>query len=204
MASVSIVKIKIRRGTDAERQQITLDNGELGYVTDTDSRRVFIGDGVTKGGVPVGIKFFNASLSNSTTYKYAAVGDLLYDNDTSFLYSVTAIDTSSPLPFYYFKKLNPATDNTTIQYGAGGLLRLVNAGITETYISNTTFTNGITGGAGVKIGVNYDNNKITYTSSKLTVNENALLLSAIPAFLPTSNPGPNKLWSDLGTIKMGF
>ena len=34
MATVSIAKIKIRRGTDYERKLIILDNGELGYVTD--------------------------------------------------------------------------------------------------------------------------------------------------------------------------
>lgn len=43
--------LQIRRGTDAERQAITPLLGELIYTTD--SKEVFIGDGVTVGGVPV-------------------------------------------------------------------------------------------------------------------------------------------------------
>jgi len=46
MATVSVAKIKIRRGSDFDRRQIILDNGELGYVTDSVSRRLFVGDGI--------------------------------------------------------------------------------------------------------------------------------------------------------------
>lgn len=43
--------LQIRRGNNAERQQITPAVGELVYVTDT--KVVYIGDGTTQGGVPV-------------------------------------------------------------------------------------------------------------------------------------------------------
>jgi hypothetical protein len=43
--------LQIRRGNNAERQQVTPAVGELIYVTDT--KVIFIGDGVTQGGVPV-------------------------------------------------------------------------------------------------------------------------------------------------------
>jgi hypothetical protein len=58
MATVSVAKIKIRRGSDFDRRQIILDNGELGYVTDSVSRRLFVGDGSTRGGNPAGTKFY--------------------------------------------------------------------------------------------------------------------------------------------------
>ena len=45
-------KIYIRRGTDAERQSTILDEGEPGYTTDT--KKFWIGDGVTSGGISVG------------------------------------------------------------------------------------------------------------------------------------------------------
>ena len=54
MANVTIVKLKIRRGSDAQRKTIVLDQGEVGYTLDT--KRIFVGDGVTEGGTSVGVK----------------------------------------------------------------------------------------------------------------------------------------------------
>lgn len=45
--------LKIRRGTEAERQTITPAEGELVYTTD--EKRVYVGDGTTVGGVPIDI-----------------------------------------------------------------------------------------------------------------------------------------------------
>ena len=55
MATVSVIKLKVRRGTDFDGKQITLDVGEIGYVQDTSSRRLFVGDGSTRGGNPAGV-----------------------------------------------------------------------------------------------------------------------------------------------------
>lgn len=44
--------LRIRRGTDAERQIIIPLAGELIYTTDT--KQLFVGDGTTSGGIPVG------------------------------------------------------------------------------------------------------------------------------------------------------
>ena len=46
------MSIKIRRGTNAQRLSIVLEDGELGYTTDT--KKVYIGDGTTTGGNIVG------------------------------------------------------------------------------------------------------------------------------------------------------
>jgi len=43
--------LRLRRGTDAERQLITPLEGELIYTTDT--KILYIGDGVTQGGLQV-------------------------------------------------------------------------------------------------------------------------------------------------------
>ena len=52
ITSDTIIKLLIRRGTDAERKLVRLDAGELGYTTDTE--RVYAGDGNELGGKLVG------------------------------------------------------------------------------------------------------------------------------------------------------
>lgn len=47
-------KIQFRRGTDAERQEKTFDSGEPAWATDT--KKLYVGDGETKGGVLAGIR----------------------------------------------------------------------------------------------------------------------------------------------------
>jgi hypothetical protein len=42
------MSLRIRRGTDAQRQTITLDQGEIAFTTDT--KKIYVGDGVTLGG----------------------------------------------------------------------------------------------------------------------------------------------------------
>jgi hypothetical protein len=69
MANISVVKLKVRRGTDTERQLIILDQGEIGYTTD--SKRLFVGDAFTIGGYPVGIKYY----TTTTTLTAAVIGD---------------------------------------------------------------------------------------------------------------------------------
>jgi hypothetical protein len=66
---IKVIKLKVRRGTELQRQSIVLDEGELGYVTDR--KRVFIGDGSTSGGIPV---------SNTSSLKVANYSDLTLVN----------------------------------------------------------------------------------------------------------------------------
>jgi hypothetical protein len=130
MASISIVKIKIRRGTDSERRRIVLDNGELGYVTDPGGRRLFIGDGVRMGGYPTSVSFFyNADLTAPLTYQYALVGDILYDNSSSKLYTITNINDSTSPAIYTFKFIGAATDEASIQYNLAGNLTVNLSGV---------------------------------------------------------------------------
>lgn len=43
--------LRLKRGTDAQRLAITFEEGELVYTTDT--KKLFVGDGTTVGGVPI-------------------------------------------------------------------------------------------------------------------------------------------------------
>jgi hypothetical protein len=79
----TLLKLLVRRGTDYDRLQITLDSGELGYTTDT--KRLFIGDGTTVGGNLVGNKY-KGRAANLTTLAPVDIGDYAYDTDNNSYY----------------------------------------------------------------------------------------------------------------------
>lgn len=80
----TLLKLVVRSGSDSDRQTITLDSGELGYTTDT--KRLYAGDGVTKGGILVG-NVFNGSGPNITSLgNTPSIGDLAFDTDNYNLY----------------------------------------------------------------------------------------------------------------------
>jgi len=74
----TLLKLLVRRGTDSDRKQITLETGEIGYTTDT--KRLYIGDGVTPGGVLVGNKWAG-NAADLTTLAPVVTGDYGYDTD---------------------------------------------------------------------------------------------------------------------------
>tara|TARA_R110002012_G_scaffold321557_1_gene549832 strand:- start:123 stop:1649 length:1527 start_codon:yes stop_codon:yes gene_type:complete len=85
MANITIVKLKVRRGTDAQRKTIVLDQGEVGYTLDT--KRLFVGDGAKLGGNVIG----NNGLGTFTSLQSlgdtvgAQVGDIGYANSSLFM-----------------------------------------------------------------------------------------------------------------------
>jgi microcystin-dependent protein len=85
----TLLKLLVRRGDDADRQNITLSEGELGYTTD--SKRLYIGDGSTQGGVITGNKFLG-SVADHTSLVGGAVGDIAYNTTNNILYVKTATD----------------------------------------------------------------------------------------------------------------
>tara|TARA_R110001583_G_scaffold2390_3_gene17388 strand:- start:5774 stop:7471 length:1698 start_codon:yes stop_codon:yes gene_type:complete len=87
----TLLKLLVRRGTDVDRKQITLESGELGYATDT--QRLWIGTGNTAGGVIVGNKFLGKH-NDVTTFAPAVTGDCAFDTDNNILYVCTAGDGS--------------------------------------------------------------------------------------------------------------
>ena len=205
MASVSIVKLKVRRGTDVERRQIVLDSGELGYTLD--EKRLFVGDGFTIGGNSVATRVVVADISSAVTYQNACIGDIICDYNTSLMYTVCAIDTeTTPYPYIYsFALLGPRPDNIFLTYSPTGKFTIKSNSITENYISSSSLTGVLSGGNGEKIRVNYDNSKITAVNGRLTVSESSLNLALLDgSTLPTSSSGlsPGKLWNSGGFVKV--
>jgi hypothetical protein len=88
MANVNVVKLKVRRGTDAQRKLIVLDQGEIGYTVD--SKRLFVGDGIMPGGYSAGVQFYNVTdITTATTLQTAITGDLVYDQSQTLYYILT-------------------------------------------------------------------------------------------------------------------
>jgi hypothetical protein len=88
----TIVKLLFRRGTDAERQPITFDLGEPALTTD--SKRLFVGDGSTPGGVVAGNKFLGfystAALGTLTAAHAPVIGDYFYNTTESKMLFLSA------------------------------------------------------------------------------------------------------------------
>jgi microcystin-dependent protein len=104
----TLLKLLVRRGTDTERKEVTLDEGEFGYTTDT--KRVFIGDGTTPGGTLVGNKFLGTA--ETITSKTGAVGDIAFDSDNNILQFISENNGGSINDWVTISNLASAGDST--------------------------------------------------------------------------------------------
>lgn len=78
----TLLKLLVRRGTDTDRRNISLSEGELGYTTDTE--RLFIGNG-QPGGVVAGNRYLGSDSDPAATFTTALTGDLVFDTNTKSL-----------------------------------------------------------------------------------------------------------------------
>ena len=119
MATVSVAKIKVRRGSDSDRRQVIFDNGELAYTTDVRSRRLFVGDGSTRGGNPAGTKFYTGNTTTGYNLDMAQVGDIIFNTLDTKLYCLTGLNIDN-YPDYdnpnAYQFIGPRADNVTIEY----------------------------------------------------------------------------------------
>ena len=114
----TLIKLLVRRGTDADRKNIVLEGGELGYTTDTD--RLFVGDGTTLGGVLVGNKYKgeNADVTNLAP---CLTGDYAFETDTNTLKVVKQGNGANTTDWLTVANLLSA-GNTTINISNGNLV----------------------------------------------------------------------------------
>ncbi|CAB5226341.1 Intramolecular chaperone auto-processing domain containing protein [uncultured Caudovirales phage] len=80
VTSDTVVKLLIRRGTDFDRKNVILSQGELGFTTDTE--RVFVGNGVTLGGIIVGNKS-TVTNTGKETISNPFPGDLVFETQNT-------------------------------------------------------------------------------------------------------------------------
>lgn len=123
MPDIEIVKLKLRRGTDAQRESVILEQGELGYTTD--SKRVFVGDGFLSGGTVLGAKNHPPMyVGTRTDLTDAVTGDLVYEDN--LLYQLSGTD-AAMLSAWTF--IGTRADGTSLDYNAG-ILEIKDNGIT--------------------------------------------------------------------------
>jgi hypothetical protein len=77
------MSLRLRRGTDAERQAVTFLEGELVYTTDT--KKVFVGDGSTLGGVAIDSALGSIGTLTDVDISGVAIGQVLQWNGASFV-----------------------------------------------------------------------------------------------------------------------
>ena len=112
MPDIEIVKLKLRRGTDAQRQAVTLEQGELGYTTD--AKRVWVGDGFTVGGNNIGNVIHTPMYVGTRTDLTDAVnGDIVYEDNLLYQLSGTY---AANLTSWAFIGTRP--DDLTLEYTA--------------------------------------------------------------------------------------
>lgn len=176
----NITKILIRRGTNEQRKLVVFNVGEPAYTTDT--QRLYIGDGATVGGIPLGVENFGVmpvlggSYQGSGLSEYAystfalssiAVGDIVYDNQTTSLYTVTG--TSDTPALSNFAQLKAITQINSGQFIYNGpILNIKPSGIGANEINSSTLGYGLSGGSG---------NAITISTGSITNN----LLIPVPS-----------------------
>jgi len=162
---IKVIKLKIRRGTDADRKLIKLDQGELGFTTDT--QRVFVGNGVDTGGIVVGNKVY-APVNN--TYNHlstinAQVGDIQPLSGVS--YQLIGTDYTQLSNWSLF---SPQLNTTYLKYSNDqtGVLTLTPASIDSSVLSTTTLSSTTINFNSNKINVNYDTS-IFGATTQLTI-----------------------------------
>ena len=79
----TLLKLLVRRGDNADRLNVTLSEGELGYTTD--GKRLFVGDGQTAGGIVVGNKW-KGSVTDVATITDAINGDYAFESTSNIFY----------------------------------------------------------------------------------------------------------------------
>ena len=165
MPAQTIIKLKIRRGTDSQRKSVILEQGELGYTTDT--ARVFVGDGTTPGGRPTG-SIIHPPLSNilgRLSVTRAVQNDIVVER--SLMYQLTGTDYTNSS---HWLNISPKVDGTVLKYAAGTNVLGVqdySIGYTKLNPSVVTTNGGLTFGTG--ISANVDDVTIGIVANKLTV-----------------------------------
>jgi hypothetical protein len=167
MPSVTIVKVKIRRGTNDQRKDIILEEGELGYTTDT--KRLFIGDGVTNGGLAVAPQVYTPlSKTFSITGVAASVGEIVPAG--SLIYQLTSSDYSS---LSSWVNISTKPDNVTLEYtGTDNKVLSIKSNTVGSNSFNSTAAyefGGITATTSNGLSANVDGTYVLLSSNKITI-----------------------------------
>jgi hypothetical protein len=199
MANITIVKLKVRRGTDSQRQDIVLDQGEVGYTLD--SKRLFVGDGATYGGIVAGNKAVGpfasvASLGpGAGESPYLQVGDIGYAD--SRLYILTGASSTGKAytnALSGWAYIGNIPDDTSIEFDSNNKLSVKNQGLDSQNIGTTFFGDGllssntVPGEASVAFNTDFlELSSATGVKGRLTPKQNSITKREIKALFPSAS-----------------
>ena len=212
MANITIVKLKVRRGSDAQRRTIVLDQGEAGYTIDT--KRLFIGDGSTTGGHVIGNKGLGSftSLESLGDVVGAQVGDIGYANSLLWMISSTPYGWNSGSGYLSgFAHIGTKTEGTgaTINFDSDGKIAVKKSSLDVQYFKSTFFGSGILsaadGSAKINLNTVYFELSGDAVSSKISPKQNSITereiaTTALSSGLQGGNNVPVKLYIDTNTF----
>lgn len=163
--NIILAKVKIRRGTEAQRQGVVLEQGELAYIVDT--KRVFVGDGVLSGGGVIGsvshlpLNTAGARVGLNTAF----TGDIVVEN--SLMYQLTG---SNYAALSSWCNISSKVDNIGIEYDANNKLQLKSQGITYDKLSLNIASSGLSVGAN-GLQLDYDDATIGKVGNTISVKD---------------------------------
>tara|TARA_R100000951_G_scaffold111396_2_gene110364 strand:- start:6529 stop:7629 length:1101 start_codon:yes stop_codon:yes gene_type:complete len=170
MPTINIVKFKIRRGSDSQRQAVTLDQGEIGYTTDT--KRVFVGDGSTMGGNVAG-NIVHAPISTAggrTSETDAVQGDLIYER--GLMYQLSGTDYSNLSAWGFVG----SRGSTSIAYNSIGRLVIKDQGIGATMFATSAASTagGITVNLTSGLSADVDNLTVAVSTNGIQIKDGGI------------------------------
>ena len=200
MANITIVKLKVRRGSDAQRKSIVLDQGEVGYTLDT--KRLYVGDGAKYGGNVVGNKNIGPYAADSNLGPDAspglAIGDIGYAN--SLLYILTSTNYDDSLSGWGY--IGPVPDDTLVEFNTDNKLTVKKAtaeeGFDAQYLKSTFFGDGLLSSVGGIASVNLNSTYFEISNLKISpiadsITEREISTSALSSGLVGGNDNKLKL-----------
>ena len=170
-------KIIIRQGLESDRASVVYSSGEPLYITN--SKRTFIGDGVTSGGILASNKFlgfatFNLN-SGSTGVSYAYPGDILFDKTTNNLYALTG---SAPANVTSYSKItrNFTADNVTTELTNVSAIAVKTSSLNSNYFAPTIYGRGLEkNGIQIRLSDPETNGGLEFnTNSKLQIKDRSV------------------------------
>jgi len=197
MANITIVKLKVRRGSDAQRKEIVLDQGEVGYTLD--SKRLFIGDGATYGGTVAGSKnvgpfVSDASLGPAVSESpFLQVGDIGYANNKLYILSgagSSGRDYTNTLSGWSY--IGTVPDGSFLDFDGNNKLTVKKNKFDAEYLDGTFFGEALLSAVNGNVNVAYNTDYIQLSGApgaagRLTPKQGSITKREIYALYPTAS-----------------
>ena len=175
------MSLRIRRGTDAQRQTLTFDQGEVVYTTDT--KKVYVGDGITQGGVNI--------LANSAGVGVTFNGTTqAFDFSTNNLGLTTSVISEGANKYYTTQRAQDAAASLFTSVGSPTSTGSVTGTITPSTIVLAVAPTNMVQGERIVISGTGGNGLSATTYYVVSVNSANVVLASTLANAMASTPVP--------------